>query len=905
MAKSNMTWKRALIGCAVILGLLLAGCDNGLSPSAAGFPESNSGTGRVTLSIGAEGLSPAPGVQGLARTVHPVDVAEQFTKYEAVFASGGSNSEPVASDSSEITADLAAGTYTVTVTGFTGADPSFVAVATGTAEVTITAGTETTKSVLLGPITGEGTGNFSYDITLPAGITAGSLTLTALAPLTASDNPAAVQLDTTSAGSKTGTVENLKAGYYLLTVSVTAPRGGDSDSVGFTHEVVHVYKGLTSVLPATVYKDEDFKARTAVADLALAFAAPKTGETPANALTGDAPTQYTFVKIEWEPAVSMVFEKSTAYTAKVTLTALPGYTFEGTTFTHSGNTTSITPAVNGDTVAVTIGFVQTEKATENALAIEEAFTGGTAVADGNTVTVTGEASIASGDVEIAEGVILVIQSGGSLAVAENATLSVTGTLKVNGTVTVASGGTLVGPEMDENGQPVAGTVDYGENGKIELEKGAMGSFGDSVFVASDDSGFYKWDDESSKVTLKPDGVTEVTAGKVTAQKNTGIALNTSIVIAANATLAIAENVQFPVWGTLDVNAGGTLGVTGTVSVADGGTLAAAGTVDVESGGVLSLAAGNTGSNLTGTINVKSGGVSKDLKQGGGSVWKDGNSDGKYVFEAGARAYVDIETDANYLLIGTSQDTGAVIQLESGTFSNTRTAYELDGKATLQGAQPVPEYPSLMIGGDMKFAIKANGVLKVSGTDVDNKTVLGIMVTEDNKPGVTGADATAQIVLNAWGYIDFYDDSYAKDPTVAHNFFDNKSEKEAANGLNDETYVWDAEINETGGWKATKQEQTLEISFNYDGISVTNWANNISLDKTKTETVTLTVDTEEGGYTNVEWYVDGVEATAETDDSLILKAEELRVGKHYVTVEAVKDGKPYSEKVAFTVTRSKD
>jgi hypothetical protein len=74
-------------------------------------------------------------------------------------------------------------------------------------------------------------------------------------------------------------------------------------------------------------------------------------------------------------------------------------------------------------------------------------------------------------------------------------------------------------------------------------------------------------------------------------------------------------------------------------------------------------------------------VSKDVTSGGGALWADDNSAGKYVFEAGAKAYVGGE-DAGDLLIGDADDpdTTTRIQLVSGSFSNSQTDYTLDGEA---------------------------------------------------------------------------------------------------------------------------------------------------------------------------------------------------------------------------------
>jgi hypothetical protein len=107
------------------------------------------------------------------------------------------------------------------------------------------------------------------------------------------------------------------------------------------------------------------------------------------------------------------------------------------------------------------------------------------------------------------------------------------------------------------------------------------------------------------------------------------------------------------------------------------TIPAATEVTVASGGVFT--AEDSGGDLKGTITVKSGGISKDFANNGsgGGLWKDAGSSGKYVFEQGAKAYLGDD-----LIIGTSTDTDAWVQLTSGTFSNSQTEYSLDGEATV-------------------------------------------------------------------------------------------------------------------------------------------------------------------------------------------------------------------------------
>ncbi|MDR1230940.1 MAG: hypothetical protein LBK61_06015 [Spirochaetaceae bacterium] len=186
------------------------------------------------------------------------------------------------------------------------------------------------------------------------------------------------------------------------------------------------------------------------------------------------------------------------------------------------------------------------------LAENAAFTG-KATRTGATVTLSADVTVATTNAAtVAEGVTLVTGAH---------ELNVTGAFPVAGTITVKTGGTLKVPALDGTGQPVdTNTITYTGDGKVELEQGAKAYYGNSLFLFTDNTGLYKWDTDGngSKVTLKGNNVTELTAGKVTARADTGIATNTSIVVANGATLTIADSVNYLIWGTLTVKDGGTL-----------------------------------------------------------------------------------------------------------------------------------------------------------------------------------------------------------------------------------------------------------------------------------------------------------------------------------------------------------
>jgi hypothetical protein len=101
-----------------------------------------------------------------------------------------------------------------------------------------------------------------------------------------------------------------------------------------------------------------------VADLDLTFKVPAPVRDAAPVTYFAAP-QYSGTVV-WVPADG-TFAADTAYTATVTLTAVPGWTFEGVaanSFTHTGKDTVVTPnPVNvADSGVVTITFLKTEAA---------------------------------------------------------------------------------------------------------------------------------------------------------------------------------------------------------------------------------------------------------------------------------------------------------------------------------------------------------------------------------------------------------------------------------------------------------------------------------------------------------------------------------------------------------------
>lgn len=225
----------ALFAAALVLAL--GGCEQ---PEGSGGNGSK-GTISVSLDFDGDGEGGQQNVSGALRTVYPALTA--FTRYTAEFeaTSGGENYGPVevTPEENTIEIELKVGTYTVTVTAYTGTDPDYTEAAIGETEgVAVSADNNDPVTVQMGPVT-EGSvaqGTFSYAITFPAGVTSAQLVIT---PEGGEANTP-VDLLTLSPTPGTGTA-SLDPGYYDVAVSLTKDVRGTGDS-----EVLHIYPGLVS-----------------------------------------------------------------------------------------------------------------------------------------------------------------------------------------------------------------------------------------------------------------------------------------------------------------------------------------------------------------------------------------------------------------------------------------------------------------------------------------------------------------------------------------------------------------------------------------------------------------------------------------------------------------------------------
>jgi ABC-type glycerol-3-phosphate transport system substrate-binding protein len=88
---------------------------------------------------------------------------------------------------------------------------------------------------------------------------------------------------------------------------------------------------------------------------------------------------------------------------------------------------------------------------------------------------------------------------------------------------------------------------------------------------------------------------------------------------------------------------------------------------------------------------------------------------------------------------------------------------------------------------------------------------------------------------------------------------------------------------------------IEIALNDEGADLLT-ASSLTLSKTLSpKTITLTAAREYSGY---EWYVDA--ASRSTDRSFTLNAASYAAGKHYLSLEAWRNGTLYSKDLTFTV-----
>jgi hypothetical protein len=191
-------------------------------------------------------------IGGGARTLLPD--APVFTAYQFTFESPGKATVTRTSAGPSLELELAAGEWTLTVTGFTGPEPDRKETAQGTADLTVTVDQTSSVSVELAFYAEGGTGVFNYALQFPNTVSEASLVLRPLASGTASR-----RLDLLEGSSilgnarvKTGAL-TLEAGYYFLTLDLYSSSDGAVEKT----EALHVYRN-TAVNAAYSFTVADF-----------------------------------------------------------------------------------------------------------------------------------------------------------------------------------------------------------------------------------------------------------------------------------------------------------------------------------------------------------------------------------------------------------------------------------------------------------------------------------------------------------------------------------------------------------------------------------------------------------------------------------------------------------------------
>jgi hypothetical protein len=340
----------------------LAGCLNPFDP-----PEEASvprGKGRVVVTIGAS-------ADGSARTVAP-DTTEfaKITSYTLTF-SGPETVDPVEIKQyggGEIPVDLPAGSWTISAVGYMRKGGEDIAVAGGSASVTVSDGADVSANIVLGPKTGGSIqGTLSYYVELDvykpdkAEITITTAEGVGVKTITLVREPSLGSSGEIVLGVNTDAVP-LDPGEYMVRIRLEKKYGGDTRYAGFT-EVVHIYPGLTSVLPEKELNDEDFHVAFDDLNLTDLVTAPVAWAVPNTAFPNHdqywGASDHNSSKITWMESdgvtpVTGIFGRNKVYKAVVRLVGHNGYTHFGVaenSYTHD----IATEVTNAKDVGVVVG----------------------------------------------------------------------------------------------------------------------------------------------------------------------------------------------------------------------------------------------------------------------------------------------------------------------------------------------------------------------------------------------------------------------------------------------------------------------------------------------------------------------------------------------------------------------
>ena len=234
--------------------MLIAACTNPLATDSAAGGDSSPG-GLLSVSINGGGAS--------ARTLLPT--APVFTKYALEFT-GLDGQDPKANEEDITNAfldgiALEAGDWTIKAIGYAKFKGADIAVAEGSATVTVVDGVPAKVDIAISSITSGSNGDFTYSIVVPQGLKASSCAIS-LKPYTVDTGDAGTAIVDAALGDFTvdassadwtysGTV-SCAPGYYLLTVALT----GDCTAAMRT-ELVRIYPNMETTGTFS-FSDSDF-----------------------------------------------------------------------------------------------------------------------------------------------------------------------------------------------------------------------------------------------------------------------------------------------------------------------------------------------------------------------------------------------------------------------------------------------------------------------------------------------------------------------------------------------------------------------------------------------------------------------------------------------------------------------
>jgi hypothetical protein len=211
-----------------VLGLLacFAGCSDPFFDKSA---EAEIPTGKGTVRWSVETEIRRTIETGISRTIFP---EVPFSRFELTFTTAGRETVTETFTASAGELMLEAGRWELSVLAYIGADPE--PAAQGSAPVTVLGGRINDVTVTLRGIavSGTGTGDLAYDVTLPSGLLYGEISVMAL------DGTYSTKASLMAAS--TGSIPSIPDGYYILAFYFfrTAERA-------VITEIAHIYNGLT------------------------------------------------------------------------------------------------------------------------------------------------------------------------------------------------------------------------------------------------------------------------------------------------------------------------------------------------------------------------------------------------------------------------------------------------------------------------------------------------------------------------------------------------------------------------------------------------------------------------------------------------------------------------------------